>query len=110
MEKEIEYLKIGEALIGEEQVLEMAKYINHLEQDNAKLLGELQQTKSYLSATLQQRNSAENKLRTLVQQKQNTIDIKPIVSSMVTNVELINPEQWAVPAGRVSVVPKQNKI
>ena len=110
MEKEMEYLKIGEALIGEEQVMEMAKYINHLEQDNAKLLGELQQTKSYLSATLQQRNSAENKLRTLVQQKQNTIDIKPIVSSMVTNVELINPEQWAVPAGRVSVVPKQNKI
>jgi hypothetical protein len=110
MEKEIEYLKIGEALIGEEQVMEMAKYINHLEQDNAKLLGELQQTKSYLSATLQQRNSAENKLRTLVQQKQNTIDIKPIVSSMATNVELINPEQWAVPAGRVSVVPKQNKI
>ena len=110
MEKEIEYLKIGEALIGEEQVMEMAKYINHLEQDNAKLLAELQQTKSYLSATLQQRNSAENKLRTLVQQKQNTIDIKPIVSSMATNVELINPEQWAVPAGRVSVVPKQNKI
>ena len=110
MENEMEYLKIGEALIGEEQVMEMAKYINHLEQDNAKLLGELQQTKSYLSATLQQRNSAENKLRTLVQQKQNTIDIKPIVSSMVTNVELINPEQWAVPAGRVSVVPKQNKI
>jgi hypothetical protein len=110
MEKEMEYLKIGEALIGEEQVMEMAKYINHLEQDNAKLLGELQQTKSYLSATLQQRNSAENKLRTLVQQKQNTIDIKPIVSSMATNVELINPEQWAVPAGRVSVVPKQNKI
>jgi hypothetical protein len=29
---------------------------------------------------------------------------------MATNVELINPEQWAVPAGRVSVVPKQNKI
>ena len=110
MENEMEYLKIGEALIGEEQVMEMAKYINHLEQDNAKLLGELQQTKSYLSATLQQRNSAENKLRTLVQQKQNTIDIKPIVSSMVTNVELINPEQWAVPAGRVITTPKSNKL
>jgi hypothetical protein len=110
MEKEMEYLKIGEALIGEEQVMEMAKYINHLEQDNAKLLGELQQTKSYLSATLQQRNSAENKLRTLVQQKQNTIDIKPIVTNIASNVDLINPEQWAVPAGRVITTPKSNKI
>ncbi len=110
MEKEMEYLKIGEALIGEEQVMEMAKYINHLEQDNAKLLGELQQTKSYLSATLQQRNSAENKLRTLVQQKQNTIDIKPIVTNIASNVDLINPEQWAVPAGRVITTPKSNKL
>jgi DNA repair protein RadC len=110
MEKEMEYLKIGEALIGEEQVMEMAKYINHLEQDNAKLLGELQQTKSYLSATLQQRNSAENKLRTLVLQKQNTIDIKPIVTNIATNVNLINPEQWAVPAGRVITTPKSNKL
>jgi hypothetical protein len=110
MEKKMEYLKIGEALIGEEQVMEMAKYINHLEQDNAKLLGELQQTKSYLSATLQQRNSAENKLRTLVQQKQNTIDIKPIVTNIASNVDLINPEQWAVPAGRVITTPKSNKI
>jgi DNA repair protein RadC len=110
MEKEMEYLKIGEALIGEEQVIEMAKYINHLEQENAKLLGELQQTKSYLSATLQQRNSAENKLRTLVLQKQNTIDIKPIVTNIATNVNLINPEQWAVPAGRVITTPKSNKI
>ena len=110
MKNKEQYLTIGEALIGEEQVMEMAKYINHLEQENAKLLGELQQTKSYLSATLQQRNSAENKLRTLVQQKQNTIDIKPIVSSMVTNVELINPEQWAVPAGRVITTPKSNKL
>jgi hypothetical protein len=111
MENTIEYLKIGEALIGEEQVLEMAKYINHLEQDNAKLLGELQQTKSYLSATLQQRNSAENKLRTLVQQQINTIDIHTIKTVPInTNIDLINPEQWAVPEGRVITTPKSNKI
>jgi len=110
MEKEMEYLKIGEALIGEEQVLEMAKYINHLEQTNAKLLGELEQTKSYLSVTVQQRNSAENKLKTLIQQQQNTIDIKPIVTNIASNVDLINPEQWAVPAGRVITTPKSNKI
>ena len=110
MENTTEYLKIGEALIGEEQVMEMAKYINHLEQTNVKLMGELEQAKSYLSVTVQQRNSAESKLKTLVEKQNNTIDIKPIVTSMATNVELINPEQWAVPAGRVITTPKSNKI
>jgi hypothetical protein len=110
MEKEMEYLKIGEALIGEEQIMEMAKYINHLEQTNAKLLSELEQSKSYLSATLQQRNSAENKLRTLVQQQHSTIDIKPIITNIATNADLVNPEQWAVPEGRVITTPKSNKI
>ena len=106
----MEYLKIGEALIGEEQIMEMAKYINHLEQTNAKLLSELEQSKSYLSATLQQRNSAENKLRTLVQQQYSTIDIKPIITNIATNADLVNPEQWAVPEGRVITTPKSNKI
>jgi hypothetical protein len=111
MEKEMEYLKIGEALIGEEQIMEMAKYINHLEQTNAKLLSELEQSKSYLSATLQQRNSAENKLRTLVQQQINTIDIQSIQKAPInTSINLINPEQWAVPEGRVITTPKSNKI
>ena len=110
MEKEMEYLKIGEALIGEEQVMEMAKYINHLELTNAKLMSELEQSKSYLSATLQQRNSAENKLRTLVQQQHSTIDIKPIITNIATNVDLVNPEQWAVPEGRVITTAKSNKI
>ena len=110
MKNKEQYLTIGEALIGEEQVMEMAKYINHLEQENAKLLGELQQTKSYLSVTVQQRNSAEGKLRTLVQQQQNIIDVKPIVTNIASNVDLINPEQWAVPAGRVITTPKSNKL
>ena len=111
MENTTEYLKIGEALIGEEQVMEMAKYINHLEETNVKLLEELKQTKSYLSVTLQQRNSAENKLRTLVQQQINTIDIQSIQKAPInTSINLINPEQWAVPEGRVITTPKSNKI
>jgi hypothetical protein len=43
-------------------------------------------------------------------EKQNTIDIKPIVTNIATNVNLINPEQWAVPAGRVITTPKSNKL
>jgi hypothetical protein len=74
--------------------MQMATYVAHLERDNQKLLGELQQTKSYLAATLQQRNSAENKLRTLLMEKQNTINIREIKEVPLANIELINPEQY----------------
>ena len=107
-----QYLKIGEALIGEEQVMEMAEYINHLEQTNAKLLEELKSSKAYLSATIHQRNSATNKLRTVLENRINTIDITnvPIQSAEFEMVgELINPEQWAVPEGRVITTPKSDK-
>jgi hypothetical protein len=73
-----QYLKIGEALIGEEQV----------------------------------RNSATNKLRTVLENKINTIDITnvPVQTAEFSVVsELVNPEQWAVPEGRVSKVEKSNK-
>jgi predicted RNase H-like nuclease (RuvC/YqgF family) len=108
-----QYLKIGEALIGEEQIMEMAAYINHLETENGKIMEELKASKAYLSATIQQRNSATNKLRTVLENKINTIDITnvPVQSAEFTMVgELTNPEQWAVPEGRVSVVPKSNKL
>ena len=59
MDNETKQIKIGEALIGEPQIMEMAAYINHLEQTNAKLLEELKDAKAYLKATLQQRAIAE---------------------------------------------------
>ena len=108
-----QYLQIGEAQIDEKAVMEMAAYINHLEQTNAKLLEELKASKAYLSATLHQRNSAQMKLRSLVENQKNTIDITnvPIQTTTFEIVgDLVNPEQWAVPAGKVSVVPKSNKI
>jgi len=108
-----QYLKIGEALIGEEQVMEMAEYINHLEKENGKIMEELKASKAYLSATIQQRNSATNKLRTVLENKINTIDITniPVQSAEFEMVgELTNPEQWAVPEGKVSKITKSNKI
>lgn len=108
-----QYLKIGEALIGEEQVMEMAAYINHLETENAKILEELKASKAYLSATIQQRNSAQNKLRTVLEKQINTIDITnvPVQTAEFAVVgDLVNPEQWAVPEGKVITTPKSNKL
>jgi hypothetical protein len=107
-----QYIKIGEAFIGEEQIMEMAAYINHLETENAKIMEELKASKAYLAATVQQRNSATNKLRTVLENKINTIDITnvPVQSAEFTMVgELTNPEQWAVPEGKVSKITKSNK-
>ena len=95
MDNETKQIKIGEALIGEPQIIEMAEYINHLEKDNAKLLEELKDAKAYLAATLQQRASAEGKLRSLLEQKaQQTIPITKAVVTNLSNIELINPEQY----------------
>jgi len=107
------YLQIGEAQIDEKAVMEMAAYINHLETENGKIMEELKASKAYLSATIQQRNSATNKLRTVLENKINTIDITniPIQSAEFEMVgELTNPEQWAVPEGKVSKITKSNKI
>ena len=111
MDNETKQIKIGEALIGEPQIMEMAAYINHLEQTNAKLLEELKEAKAYLTATLQQRASAEGKLRSVLEQKQQ--QIVPLTKAIVTNlstIDLINPEQWGVPEGRVITTPKSNKL
>ena len=108
-----QYLKIGEALIGQEQVMEMAEYINHLEKENGKIMEELKASKAYLSATIQQRNSAQNKLRTVLERQINTVDITniPVQNAEFSIVgELINPEQWAVPEGKVITTPKSNKL
>jgi hypothetical protein len=95
MDNETEQIKIGEALIGAPQIMEMAEYINHLEQNNAKLLEELKEAKAYLAATLQQRASAEGKLRTLLEQRvQQTIPITKAVVTNLSTIDLINPEQY----------------
>lgn len=107
-----QYLQIGEAFIGEEQILEMATYINHLETENNKIMEELKASKAYLSATIQQRNSAQMKLKNVLERQINTVDITnvPVENASFTMVgELVNPEQWAVPEGKVITTPKSNK-
>jgi hypothetical protein len=92
------YLQIGEAQIDEKAVLEMAAYINHLEQNNAKLLEQLKDSKAYLAATLQQRASAESKVRELQYLLDNkqliNISNKQSIKSAFDTIELINPEQY----------------
>ena len=108
-----QYLQIGEAFIGEEQIMEMAAYINHLETENGKIMEELKASKAYLSATIHQRNSAQMKLQSVLENRINTIDITnvPVQNAEFTMVgDLVNPEQWAVPAGRVITTPKSNKL
>jgi hypothetical protein len=90
--------------------LEMATYVAHVEKERINMFEELKKTKAYLTATLQQRNSAEQKYQYLLAQK--TQQIVPIseITVMNTELNLVNPEQWAVPKGKVITTPKSNKI
>jgi hypothetical protein len=96
--------------LTKEDFMEMATYVAHVEKERVAMFEELKKTKAYLSATLQQRNSAEQKYQNLLAQK--TQPIVPITEVTVVNTELnlVNPEQWAVPKGKVITTPKSNKI
>ena len=96
--------------LTQQDFMEMATYVAMSEKKNVELLEELKKTKAYLTATLQQRNSAEQKYQNLLAQK--TAPIIPLTEITVVNTELdlINPEQWAVPKGKVITTPKSNKI
>ena len=88
--------------------MEMATYVAMSEKKNVELLEELRKYKAYLTATIQQRNSAEARCQALLAEK--TVNTIPITETIVMNTQLTNPEQWAVPADRVSTIPKSNKI
>lgn len=96
--------------LTQDDFMEMAAYVAMSEKKNVELLEELKKTKAYLSATIQQRNSAEAKYQALYAQKVATTI--PITEATVinTSLDLINPEQWAVPEGKVITTPKSNKI
>jgi hypothetical protein len=96
--------------LTKQDFMEMANYVAHVERERVTMFEELKKTKAYLTATLQQRNSAEQKYQNLLAQK--TAPIIPLTEITVVNTELdlINPEQWAVPKGRVITTPKSNKI
>jgi hypothetical protein len=96
--------------LTKQDFMEMANYVAHVERERVTMFEELKKTKAYLTATLQQRNSAEQKYQNLLAQK--TAPIIPLTEITVVNTELdlVNPEQWAVPKGRVITTPKSNKI
>jgi hypothetical protein len=96
--------------LTKEDFMEMAKYVAHVEKERVAMFEELKKTKAYLTATIQQRNSAEIKYQTLLAQKSAPIIPLTEVTVVNTELDLINPEQWGVPEGRVITTPKSNKI
>jgi hypothetical protein len=52
----------------QQDFMEMATYVAMSEKRNIELLEELKKTKAYLTATIQQRNSAEIKYQNLLEQ------------------------------------------
>jgi hypothetical protein len=94
--------------LTQQDFMEMATYVAMSEKKNVELLEELRKTKAYLTATIQQRNSAEARVQALLAEK--SVNTIPITETIVMNMDLINPEQWAVPNGKVITTPKSNKI
>jgi hypothetical protein len=95
--------------LTKEDFMEMAKYVAHTEAINRKLLEDLREAKAALAATVHQRNSYYKRLQNIMSEKINTVDVSAVKTEIVTNIELTNPEQWAVPEGRVITTPKSNK-
>lgn len=105
MEKEIDLDNLTK-----DDFLEMAKYVAHTEAQNRVLVEQLREAKAALMATVQQRNSLNARLQTLILEKANTIDISSIKTEIVTNQDLTNPEMYRVPEGKVITTPKSDKI
>lgn len=80
--------------LSEEDILDMAKYIAYLENQNRTLIEQLKEVKASLLATVQQRNSLNYKLKDVMNDKINTINVESV--PVQTNVDLINPEQYQI--------------
>ena len=96
--------------LSKDDFMEMAKYCHHLESQNRLLVEQLREAKAALMATVQQRNSLNARLQTLVMEKANTVDISAIKTEIVTNQDLTNPEMYRVPANRLGLSEKADRI
>ena len=96
--------------LSKEDFLEMAKYCHHLESQNRLLIEQLREAKANLTAVAHQRNSLNAKLHHLLQEKINTVDISAIKTEIVTNVDLTNPEMYAVPKERLGLGENSDRI
>lgn len=96
--------------LTKEDFMEMAKYVAHTEAQNRVLLEQLREAKAALMATVQQRNSLNARLQNLVSERINTVDISAIQTEIVSNVDLQNPEMYAVPKERLGLTEKADRI
>jgi len=87
--------------------MEMAKYCHHLESENRLLIEQLREAKAAVLATVQQRNSLHAKLQNLISEKINTIDVQAVP---MQTMDLTNPEMYAVPSDRISIIEKADRI
>jgi hypothetical protein len=96
--------------LNKEDFLEMAKWCHHLESENRVLVEQLREAKAAVLAIVQQRNSLNAKLQNLVMERANTIDVSAIKTEIVTNVDFVNPEMYAVPKERLGLSEKADRI
>ena len=96
--------------LNKEDFLEMAKWCHHLESQNRLLIEQLREAKAAVLATVQQRNSLHAKLQNLISERINTIDVSAIQTEIVSNVDFTNPEMYAVPSDRISIIEKADRI
>jgi hypothetical protein len=81
--------------VTEQDYIELAKWANHLERELGKLIEESRELKSNLLAVVHQRNSLHKKLEMM---KQDSLfqNISVVESVILTNEDLINPEQYQI--------------
>ena len=96
--------------LNKEDFLEMAKWCHHLESENRVLIEQLRESKAAVLAIVQQRNSLNAKLQNLVMERANTIDVSAVKTEIVTNVDFVNPEMYAVPKERLGLSEKADRI
>jgi hypothetical protein len=92
--------------LTQEDFLEMAKYCAYLER-------EIESVRANALAIVTQRDNAMKQLKQiqaaiLAAQSKTTTVVKSGLDG--TDLKLVNPEQWAVPADRVNTTPPSNKL
>lgn len=88
-------MNINGVEVTEEDYIELAKWANHLEKELGKLIEESRELKSNLLAIIHQRNSLHKKLEMM---KQDSLfqNISVVESVILTNEDLVNPEQYQI--------------
>jgi hypothetical protein len=88
-------MNINGVEVTEQDYIELAKWANHLERELNKLVEESRELKSNLLAVVHQRNSLHKKLEMM---KQDSVfqNISVVESVILTNEDLINPEQYQI--------------